>query len=224
MPPSPCLPAAVLSDMDGLLLDTERLSKLAFDALAGRHGFRDDGTIYNRLVGLNKAAQQEVLARCLPDGVDMGAFDTGWREEFLNRLDEAVPVKPHAEAMLGWLNRNAVPVALVTSTARAKTEMLLGRCGLAGYFAVLVCGDEVARGKPAPDIYLEAARRLGVDPADAVALEDSANGVRSAHAAGARVVQVVDLVAPDAGLLALGHEVVDSLGELGARLGWDFAG
>ena len=222
MPPPPSLPAAVLSDMDGLLLDTETLSRRAFDTLAARHGFRDDGSAYGRLVGLNKAAQREVLAGFLPGGVDLEAFDDGWREEFLALLEGGVPVKPHAEAMLAWLGGRGVPVALVTSTASGKTGMLLERCGLDGYFGAVVCGDEVANGKPAPDIYLEAAARLGVAPADAIALEDSPNGVRSAHAAGARVVQVVDLLPPDRELLALGHEVVHSLEELAGHLGWDF--
>ena len=223
MPPSPSLPAAVLCDMDGLLLDTETLSRETFEAVAARHGFRADGAVYNRLIGLNVAAQQAILEQALPEQVDLPSFDTGWREEFLRRLGEEVPVKPHAEAMLAWLGRRDVPVALVTSTARAKTELLLGRCGLAGFFAAIVCGDEVGRGKPAPDIYVEAATRLGVEPAAAIALEDSASGVRAAFAAGARVIQVVDLVPPDGDLLALGHEVVHSLAELAGHLGWDFA-
>lgn len=222
MPP-PSLPAAVLSDMDGLLLDTETLSKKAFDILAGRNGFHDDGTIYNQLIGLNRASQRPILERSLPDGVDLEAFDTAWREAFLLLLDEEVPVKPDARAMLDWLSRRRVPVALVTSTSRAKTEMLLKRCGLFDFFDAFACGDEVEHGKPAPDIYLKAAERLGVDPAAAIALEDSANGVRAAHAAGARVIQVVDLLPPDRDLLALGHEVVGSLGELARHLDWDFA-
>ena len=210
--------------MDGLLLDTETLSKTAFDAVAGRHGFRDDGTVYNQLVGLGRAAQREIFERHLPGGIDLAAFDEGWREEFLVLLEAGVPVKRHAEAMLVWLAGQGVPVALVTSTARAKTEMILGRCGLAGRFGAMVCGDEVGRGKPAPDIYLEAAARLGVEPASCIALEDSPSGVRSAHAAGARVIQVVDLLPPDGDLLALGHEVVHSLEELAGHLGWGFAG
>ena len=222
MPP-PRLPDAVLCDMDGLLLDTETLSKIAFDAVAGRHGFRDDGAVYNQLVGLGRAAQREIFERSLPDSIDLGAFDEEWREDFLVRLGAGVPVKPHAEAMLAWLGGRGVPVALATSTARAKTEMILGRCGLAGHFGAVVCGDEVGRGKPAPDIYLEAAARLGVEPASAIALEDSPSGVRAAHAAGARVIQVVDLLPPDDDLLALGHEVVHSLAELAGHLGWDFA-
>ena len=222
MPPS-SLPAAVLCDMDGLLLDTETLSKVAFDAVAGRHGFRDDGTVYNQLVGLGRAAQREVFKRCLPDRIDLDVFDEEWREDFLVRLEAGVPVKPHAEAMLVWLGGKGVPVALVTSTARAKTEMILGRCGLASHFGAITCGDEVGRGKPAPDIYLEAAARLDVEPASTIALEDSPSGVRAAHAAGARVIQVVDLLPPDDDLLALGHEVVHSLVELAGHLGWDFA-
>ena len=222
MPPQQPLPAAVLCDMDGLLLDTETLSKQAFDATAARHGFDDDGTVYNQLIGLNKAAQRKVLERSLPDGIGLEPFDSDWRREFLLRLGEEVPVKPLAEAMLAWLGRRGIPVALVTSTASDKTGMLLRRSGLDGYFAAVTCGDEVESGKPAPDIFLEAASRLEVDAAKAIALEDSPNGVRAAHAAGARVIQVVDLLPPDRDLLALGHEVVDSREGLARHLGWNF--
>ena len=100
--------------------------------------------------------------------------------------------------------------------------MLMQRAGLFDLLDDAVCGDDVSHGKPAPDIYLKAAARLDQPITDCLALEDSANGVRAAHASGARVVQVVDMVPPDENLLALGHEVVGSLAELSRHFGWGF--
>lgn len=222
MPTSPVLPAAVLSDMDGLLLDTERLSQRVFNDLAAEYGFSDDGTIFNQLVGLNKKDHQRVFARNLPQGIVADKFDARWKEKFLGHLDRDIPVKPGAREMLAWLKAAGVPVSLVTSTASAKAAMLMQRSGLIEFLDVLTCGDEIERGKPAPDIYLLAAERLGCVAADCIAFEDSANGVKAAHSSGARVVQVVDLLPPSSELRALGHDIVDTLAEAGALLGWDF--
>lgn len=89
----------------------------------------------------------------------------------------------------------------------------LSAVNLAGRFDAIVGGDEVAHGKPAPDIFLEAARRLHVPPTNCIALEDSENGVRAAHAAGMRVIMVPDLKLPDDDIRALAHRVLPSLHE-----------
>lgn len=222
MASSPPLPAAVLSDMDGLLLDTETVSKRAFDVMTARHRFKDDGHIFMQLIGRNKAAHQAIFAETLPASVNPVSFDDDWKALYLSMLEDSVPVKPGARELLEWLNRNGVPVALVTSSARAKAVMLMHRAGLFDLLDDAVCGDDVSHGKPAPDIYLKAAARLDQPITDCLALEDSANGVRAAHASGARVVQVVDMVPPDENLLALGHEVVGSLAELSRHFGWGF--
>ena len=120
--------------------------------------------------------------------------------------------------LLGRLRHRRVPTALVTSTRRETALSKLSRVGLLDFFDQLVCGGETDRGKPDPDPYLAAAELLGQDPARCWALEDSANGVRAAHAAGCWVFQVPDLVAPTDDLLTLGHTVVDSLHDVLRRL------
>ena len=125
MASSPPLPAAVLSDMDGLLLDTETVSKRAFDVMTARHRFKDDGHIFMQLIGRNKAAHQAIFAETLPASVNPVSFDDDWKALYLSMLEDSVPVKPGARELLEWLNRNGVPVALVTSSARAKAVMLM---------------------------------------------------------------------------------------------------
>ena len=105
-----------------------------------------------------------------------------------------MPVKEGAYEVLTYLREHGYKVALATSTPWETVEDHLARTDMAGYFDVIVTGDMIENGKPAPDIYLLAAERLGVDPADCVGVEDSPNGVRSVHAAGMRAVMIPDMV------------------------------
>lgn len=217
----PYLPAALLTDMDGLLLDTEKLSLISFEHVARLYGLEDTDTIFRRLIGLNRQDHQKVFAASLPQGIDPVRFDDDWKAAFMGLLSEDVPVKPWVRSTLSWLVTREVPIAVVTSTRTAKAEGLLQRAGLADFAQIIIGGDQVSQGKPAPDIYLKAAASLGVAAPACLAFEDSANGVRAAHASGAKVIQVVDLQHPDADLRALGHEIVFSLKEAASFLGWN---
>jgi len=218
--PQVTLPPAVIFDMDGLLLDTEQLSWWSLDDLARARGVPDAEMIFPKLVGRNRADHLRIFARYLPGGVDPVAFDTDWKAGFQELMAEHVPVKPDAETMLAYLKGKDIPLGLATSSARDKALTYLGRAGLLDYFDILVGGDEIEVSKPAPDIYLEAARRLGVEPQTALAFEDSDNGVKSAHAAGLRVVQIPDLAPPSAEVLAFGHMTATSLTAAAVKLRW----
>jgi len=122
--------------------------------------------------------------------------------------------------MLAYLKGQDIPLGLATSSARDTALTYLGRAGLLDYFDILVGGDEIEVSKPAPDIYLEAVRRLGAEPATALAFEDSDNGVKAAHAAGLRVVQIPDLAPPSDEVMAFGHMTATSLPEAAAKLRW----
>ena len=131
---------------------------------------------------------------------------------------EGIALKPGLIELLGWLEDAAIPRAVATSTRRSRAQAKLVRTQLCERFAALVGGDEIARGKPAPDIYLEAAARLGVAPAACVALEDSEPGIRAALAAGMMPIMVPDLAPPSAALLAHALPVFASLAEVRAHL------
>ena len=130
-------------------------------------------------------------------------FDTG-----------LVAVKPGTRELLAYLKDNGIKTALASSTSSASVLREIVGAGLEKYFDQIVCGDMVERSKPAPDIWLEALRRLGVDAADAAAIEDSFNGVRSAKAAGLYTIMVPDLVQPDDEIRALADQVFPSLKEV----------
>ena len=213
-------PAAVLSDMDGLLLDTEQVAKTCFDDLARRHQVTGGEAIFPRLIGLNQAGHQAVFAETLPQGVDPLAFDQQWKAEFRARLGDAVPVKAGAMELLRYLDRHQVPVVVVTPTEQAKAREMLTRAGLWGYCKGLVGGDEVAISKPHPEIYLKGAALAGHATGACLALEDSNNGVRSAHGAGAVVVQVPDLAPPAEDVLAMTHATLAGLEGLYGLFDW----
>lgn len=212
-------PDGVLFDMDGLLLDSERLARDAFVRACADHGWTADLEIYQQCIGSTYEKTREILTAAHGEIFPYEAIDASWSHHYHARLAEGpVPVKPGAEALLVHLSERRVPMALVTSTRRTTAVEKLQATGLIGFFDAMVCGGETDRGKPDPDPYLEGAARLDLSPETCWALEDSANGVRAAVSAGCVVFQVPDLVPPTAELERLGHRIVITLDEVRAAL------
>ncbi len=189
------LPRAVVFDMDGLMLDTERLDRDLWQAAARQHAIDIPDSLHASLVGRRAVDAERTLRGHF--GVDFpleairADVHLQWQEI---ATGDGLPRKPGLERMLIALERARIPKAIATSTARAKALVSLGP--LADRFQALACGDEVHNGKPAPEIFCLAARRLGVAAADCLALEDSPPGVAAARAAGMTVIMIPDLVAP----------------------------
>ncbi|MBC7282220.1 HAD family phosphatase [Hoeflea sp.] len=202
---------AVFFDMDGLLLDTEQLSFKSYRRTREALGLPPDDELFMSLIGLNQHAGMARLVEGMAGYGNASAFSARWDEEYARHLGEGIPVKPGVTAVLDCLRSAAIPYAIVTSTRTEKALSHLHKAGLAGLFEVVVGGDQVVNGKPAPDIYLRAAGCLGVDPESCVAFEDSENGVRAAVAAGMVTVQIPDLKHPTADFLRLGHSVAPDL-------------
>ncbi|WP_282121261.1 HAD family hydrolase [Ruegeria atlantica] len=204
-------PQAVVFDMDGLLLDTERVYFEGFRTTLDALGLPQDDDLFRRLVGTNRVLGRRLLTEGLAGRVNLEEFDTVWDAEIAQRLADCIPVKPGARAMAEHLRERNIPYIIATSTQTEKAHLHLERAGLGALFRDVVGGEQVAASKPAPDIYLHATARLGRDPSNCVAFEDSPNGVRAAHAAGLITVQVPDIVAPDAELRALGHHIASNI-------------
>lgn len=207
---------AVIFDLDGLLLDTERLAlEAGVDALASM-GHAVPEEVFISLVGIDAVEGHRILCDHLGCALDAAALDDAWHRAMDARMTGGVPLRPGVQAMLAALDAAALPRAVATNSDTARATAKLAAAGLGGRFATIVGFDAVPQGKPAPDVYLEAARRLGADPARCVALEDSDTGVRAAHAAGMTVVQIPDLL-PSRERLA--HHHLGSLLEAMALLG-----
>ena len=194
------LPAAVLWDMDGTLVDTEPLWHAAEVALTSEVGLEFTLEDHAKMIGMALLDAGEVLRS---HGVDLPADQIVERlvADVLVALRREVPWQPGVPAVLAELRAAGVPCAMVTMSYRPLAEAVAAGAP-AGTFATIVAGDEVTEGKPHPEAYLRAAAELGVDPADCVALEDSIPGVASAYASGARTIGIQHIVpvAPRPGL------------------------
>jgi HAD superfamily hydrolase (TIGR01509 family) len=207
---------ALIFDLDGLLIDTERVALAAFTDTCTQFGLQEDHSeIFVRCIGANETRGREILRQGLSGKVDYQQFEEHWTRRCIERMAaEPVAVKAGAHELLERLSLLCIPAAVATSSRTARARQKLTDTGLLHHFAAVIGGDQVTHSKPAPDIYLHAAAALAVPPARCLALEDSENGVRAAVRAGMTVVQIPDLVAPSAALRALGHIVLRSLGEV----------
>jgi HAD superfamily hydrolase (TIGR01509 family) len=180
---------AVVFDLDGVLLDTEQLWDEAREQLARERGGRWHENAQRDMMGMSSLE----WSRYMHDVIGLPEPPEEISREVVRRLAElyrerlpAVPGAPEAVERLAARR----PLGLASSSNRELIDLALELLGVVHLFAATVSSEEVPRGKPAPDVYLEAARRLGVDPTHAAAIEDSENGIRAAKAAGMRVVAI----------------------------------
>ncbi|MEO0799367.1 MAG: HAD family phosphatase [Pseudomonadota bacterium] len=199
--------AAVIFDMDGLLLDTERVVLRGFEAACDELGCVVGFDVFARMIGRNYRSSRPILEEALAGQVAIETFEAVCRRHVQAIFEDGVPVKSGVIDLLAHLRKIDMPMAVATSTETARAREKLKKAELLEAFQHVVGGDQVERSKPDPDIYLEAARRLSANPAASVALEDSENGVRAAHAAGMTVIQVPDLIQPSDSLRMLGHTI-----------------
>ena len=203
---------AVVFDMDGLLLDTEALYKQAWQQAASDLGFELDDDAYAMLVGRPNHACEAELRRRFGAEFPMPSFRTCWSDLWREAVEtRGIPAKPGLEPLLALVEARGMPRAIATSSDAHYTELSLRKAGLAGRFAIIVTGDQVTCGKPAPDIYLEAARRVGHAPADCLAFEDSDAGVLAATSAGMTTICVPDIKSPSAATVRAAYRVIPSL-------------
>jgi len=183
---------AVLFDMDGTLVDSEKLWEVALQVLYSRLGGELTPAVREATVGGSAESLMQIIYTDLgldPDADEMAAHSDWMHDYTADLFDGGLPWCDGARELLDTLAESAVPMALVTNTRRALTERALDSIGR-HYFAASVCGDEVVRAKPAPDPYQRAAALLGFEPAQCLAIEDSVTGAASAEDAGCPVLVV----------------------------------
>lgn len=212
--------AAVILDMDGLMLDTERHYKIAWQKAASELGYPLDDAFYYTLVGRTNEAGEAALAKQFGSAFPVARFRELWAGLWRTDVEsQGISTKPGLEKLLDYLAAQAVPVAMATSSDQEYATFSLKAAKLdTQRFAQIITGDQVERGKPEPDIYLEAARRLSVIPARCMALEDSDTGILSASRAGMRAVQVPDLKSPSQEARGAAFRILNSLAEVPALM------
>jgi HAD superfamily hydrolase (TIGR01509 family) len=187
---------AVVFDMDGLLVDTEALIRDLTVAAAARFGVEFPEHVFMRMVGLPNAASDAVAREHLGPDFPLDALWAAVNVELHAACAVGVALKAGVVELLDHLDEARVPRAIATSSSHASVQRTLGPSGILSRFDAVVAAGDYPRGKPSPDPFLVAAERLATAPELCLALEDSHNGVRAAHAAGMMTVMVPDLLAP----------------------------
>ena len=210
---------AAIFDMDGLLLDTERVCKGIFEEACASLSVPFLEDVYLDIIGRNAQGIEQVIRAGYGSDLDYPTLHNAWKVRYNAVVKhQAIPVKHGVIELLTWLKNNNIPTAVATSTQQDVAKIKLSLAGLDHYFDNLTTGCEVKNGKPDPEIYLLAANRLNISPQQCLAFEDSNNGVLSAVSANMQTFQIPDLVQPSAEILTLGHTVSHSLSDVLATL------
>ena len=212
-PGAPVTGSAVILDMDGLMFDTERLARDAWRHAMAEHGYALDDAVYLAAVGRTVEGACGVFVDALGPDLPIADIEAAKARYLREMLEPSPPLKNGLLALLGGIDALGLPMAVASATSRAEVERRLVNAGLLQRFGAIAGGDEVTHGKPAPDLFVLAAARLGANPRDCVVLEDSEAGIKAAAAAGMAPVMVPDLVEPSPSTRALARAVLPSLAE-----------
>jgi HAD superfamily hydrolase (TIGR01509 family) len=205
---------AVVFDLDGVLVDSEAVWDDVREQFTEENGGRWHEDAQRDMMGMSSVEWSRYVHDRLGVDMDPERISTVVADRVADAYRERLPLLPGAVEAVRALGAEW-PLGLASSSNRHVIDLVLELGGITGEFNATVSSEEVGRGKPAPDVYLEAARRLDVDPAGCVAIEDSTNGIRSADAAGMGVIAVPNEdFPPEPEALALAALVLDSLEEL----------
>jgi len=182
--------SAVIFDMDGVLLDSEPLHYEAVRQALAEQGVDFPFDDYARYLGTTLTSTWDELCERYPITMTLEQFEARYNADVLKQYQAGAPLIRGARELVEQLREAAVPIAVASSSHRLWVNAALRGAGLSRYFDQTTAGDEVSMGKPSPEIYLKAAKKLGIDPARCIAIEDAPAGVESANAAGMKVVLV----------------------------------
>lgn len=207
--------SAVIFDMDGVIFDTEKLGSILWKKASEEFGYPITDEVYKETIGVNIKETERIFKKYLGDNYP---FDEIYKRKIQLTEDHieknGLPIKTGLFELLEFLEDKKVPKAIATSTERERALYLLKKADIDKRFEVIVCGDEVEKSKPEPDIFLLASQKLTVKPQECIVLEDSDNGILAAYRAGMIPILVLDYNTPSSETLQRAYKVFNSLLEV----------
>ena len=202
--------AAAIFDMDGLILDSESTVLDCWEIIGEKYGFKDIRTYGISVIGKNKKATIDEFERAYGEPGDR--YERELRDIYNEKAAKGeVPLKPHTIELLSAMKNAGMKIAIASSSTREEVTTQMEKLGALPYFDTCVCGDQVTKSKPDPEIFLLACEALDVKPEEAVGLEDSFNGIRACKASGLFTIMVPDLIQPDEEMKGLADIILPSL-------------
>ncbi|MGN0594329.1 MAG: HAD family hydrolase [Hominimerdicola sp.] len=205
----------IIFDMDGVIFDTEALSMKIWHILGEKYNLDNIEEVAMQCIGRSLTDTMHIMEVSYGHLISVKDVYGESRLVFQELIQkEGIPIKTGARELLSYLKEREIKVGLASSTSYDTVIKQLTCAGLIDYFQVIVGGDMLEHSKPKPDIYLMACDKLGVSPQKTVAVEDSLNGIKSAHSAGMISVMVPDLIKPTDEILTMTNDVMDSLNDV----------
>ncbi len=184
-------------DMDGLMIDSERLVYQNWQTMMDELGYEYNLEIFKNTIGLRQDKTKAYYRSLYGDDFDYDTYKIRSRKMYYEQIErDGVPVKKGLLELLDYLKSKKIKIAVATSTSAQTAHKVVKLAGVYDYFDAFVCGDEVKNGKPHPEVFLAAAEKISVNPEDCVAFEDSINGIKSAYSAKMATVMVPDFLEP----------------------------
>ncbi|MBO6206311.1 MAG: HAD family phosphatase [Lachnospiraceae bacterium] len=206
---------AVVFDMDGVIFDSERCVFECWKEIADKYGIKEIEKNFLACTGTTMSRTREIMLEAYGAEFPYEEFAHEASVIFHERYDNGkLPVKAGVFELLDYLKEQGKKIALATSTRRQTVLYQLEQAGILKYFDEIITGDMVTKSKPDPEIYRMACEKIGVDPQNAFAIEDSYNGIRSAQAGGLRAIMVPDLLPADEEMKELAEVVLPSLNDV----------
>ena len=206
---------AVIFDMDGVLFDTEQICLDAWQTVAIKHNLGDITSACINCIGVNREKGKEIFKSTVSKDFPYDKMRDEVSVLCHETIDKnGIPLKPGVKEILSFIKSKGLNIGLSSSTRRKTVISHLERAGIVDFFDEITCGDEVRESKPSPEIYLSTCKKLGVKPENALTIEDSYNGVRSATSAGIKCIMVPDKLPATEEMQTLAHKVLNSLLEV----------